>query len=335
MNLMRYHPYRYEGMRLNKNIYSPSGVLVLPAFTLLTRKELDMLGEFEIVLHDDDVEDESILQLVNAAIKEMKQLFEKLQYSDRIPYHDYRQKLIPIVQRLSQYMELKPFLTHFERYDEYTYRHSIGVALLSEKIGKIVGVKEEELQELMIAGLLHDIGKAKVPVAVMNKPGKLTPEEFEQVKSHTVLGYEIIKNTSDTTPRQAIVALQHHEREDGSGYPLGLKGGEIDQFSKIVGIADIFHAMISKRVYKDPLPLERVLVEMSNYAFNILEPSITLRFIQWVMEMAVGNHVLLSNGSIGKIVLINANNPTQPLVEVNGHYIDLSKESSVGLKCFV
>src|SRR5690625_7353760 len=128
--------------------------------------------------------------------------------------------------------------------------------------------------------LLHDVGKMLVPEEILNKPGQLTEEEFQEMKNHTLYGYEILKDTVGVNHRQALVALQHHERMDGSGYPLQLKRDEIDLFSRIVAVADVFHAMSSNRVYQERSPLYEVLAEMEREVIAKLDPEITYLFIR-------------------------------------------------------
>jgi HD-GYP domain-containing protein (c-di-GMP phosphodiesterase class II) len=254
-------------------MYNRSGVLVLPASMIITRKDIDMFIQQNIVLRDDDVEHVSIVNLVDSAITEIKGAFESVRVSEQIPYDAVRDKIIPIINDMSRHPNLNQILTHLEQHDEYTYRHSVGVALISRIIGKARGMQEHELLELTTSAFLHDIGKFHIPEEIMNKPGKLTDSEFEQVKNHTEYGYQMLKRTVGITKRQALVALQHHEREDGSGYPFGLKGDEIDPHSKIVAVADVFHAMISKRIYKNPVPFYKVLQEMSQNVYGTLDLS--------------------------------------------------------------
>ncbi|MDF2723476.1 MAG: hypothetical protein K0Q59_3151 [Paenibacillus sp.] len=335
MQERRPNPYQYVGFRVNKNMYNRSGVLILPGSSILARKDIDMLLQQNVVLNEDDVEHVSIQHLVNSAVKEIEIAFEKVRNTDQIPFEYLRERIVPIVTDMSKHPDLKHILTHLERHDEYTYRHSIGVALISRLIGKAKGLQAEELLELTSAAFLHDIGKTKIPDEIINKPGRLTPEEFTLMKNHTIYGFELIKGTSGIPHRQALVALQHHEREDGSGYPYGLKGADIDPHSKIIAVADVFHAMISKRVYKNPVPFYKVLQEMSENAYGTLEPSTTLCFLKRIMDMLIGNRVVLSNGCEGKIIMVSSNDPVHPLVEVNGNYIDLSKNQSIYLERIV
>ncbi|MFC5407518.1 HD-GYP domain-containing protein [Cohnella soli] len=324
--------YRYVGKRLVRNMYSPLGTLLVPIHTVLSPKEIDTLFRQGVLLHDEDVEDVAILHLVDAAISEIRDIFQSARHSDRISFEAIRERILPVVLLMSLHPDISRILAHLEKHDEYLYRHSIGVALLSKMIGSASGYQGDELTELITSAFLHDIGKSRIPLDILNKPGALTAEEFECVKKHTIYGYELIRQSPGLDENHALVALQHHEREDGSGYPYGLKGDATLRNSKIVAVADVFHAMISKRVYKSSVSFYQVLQEMSRNAFGALEPEITLNFMKRIMDLLIGNTVLLSNGSEAKIVMVSPHDPVNPLVEANGMYIDLSKEKQIVLE---
>ncbi|MDF2660897.1 MAG: hypothetical protein K0Q94_3688 [Paenibacillus sp.] len=332
MQERRTGPYRYVGYRLNKNMYNRAGVLIVPVHTVLASKDVELLVRQQVRLRDEDVERLPVLDLIETAICEVKSAFDKIRHSERMPLDRFHEKIIPIIVKMSEHPDLNLIFALLERKDEYTYRHSIGVALIAKLIGKAKGLPAQELLELTSAAFLHDIGKVKIPDDILNKAGKLTPREFELIQNHTIYGYELLKHVSGIPHRHALVALQHHEREDGSGYPGGLTGEAIDCHSKIVAVADVFHAMISKRVYKNPVPFYKVLVEMSENAYGTLEPSTTLCFLKRIMDMLIGNRVVLSNGDVGKIVMIHAADPIHPLVEVDGTYVDLSKVRTLHLE---
>ncbi|MFC4598274.1 HD-GYP domain-containing protein [Cohnella hongkongensis] len=322
-------------MRVNRNIYNDSGTLVVPVSRVLTDRDVRLLARQGVALSEQDVEAVSIVHLIDSAIWEVREMFECAKRTERIPFARVRDKLVPLILELSNHPNLNRIFHYLEVHDEYVYRHSIGVALLSRLIGKSRGIGEPQLTELTIAGFLHDIGKSRVPAAILNKPGRLTEEEFRIVKEHTVFGFEILRQSEGVPVRHAYVALQHHEREDGSGYPFGLRGDGIDVFSKIVAVADVFHAMMSKRVYKSPLPLCQVLKELADNVYGTLEPGITLSFLKRIMDMLIGNQIVLTDGREGRIVMVSASDPVRPVVEVNGQYIDLSKEPATALERIV
>lgn len=146
--------------------------------------------------------------------------------------------------------------------DEYTFSHSVDVAALSIMIGKTMNLSEEKIRELGIAGLLHDVGKAKIPAEVLNKPGKLDDSEFALMKQHTLFGIQILKAKKTFSEAILMGVLQHHEKLNGKGYPQGVEGTSISEYARIISVADIFDAMVAKRVYKDPMPKSETLEMM-------------------------------------------------------------------------
>ncbi|MFF2586309.1 HD-GYP domain-containing protein [Peribacillus butanolivorans] len=126
--------------------------------------------------------------------------------------------------------------------NEYTYKHNIGVGIIATYLGTKLGLSKESLSDLTMAAILHDVGKTRIPERLLEKTGKLTATEYDEIKRHTIYGYELLKSIPGIPPSIALTALQHHEREDGQGYPHKLKGSNIYYLSKIVAIADVFHA---------------------------------------------------------------------------------------------
>lgn len=322
----------FVGMRLNRNVYNRFGVLVLPACSILTEGNLGLLQEHQVQLFEEDVEETAVSVLVNTAITEFANVFHMSRKFNRVSIEGFRDIIIPMIESLSLRVDLNRNLAYMEKRDEYTYCHSIGVALISRFIGIVNGLTEYELHELTLAAFLHDIGKTRISEDIVNKPKTLSACEYTEMKRHTLYGYEIIARSQGLPRRCALVALQHHEREDGSGYPFGISRSEIDYYSKIVAIADMFHAMVSKRVYKDPLPLHQALQDLSRSAYGLLEPEITLRFVTTIMEMMIGNRVVLSNGHEGKIMSVNPKDPVHPLVKVGGRFVDLSRTDALRLE---
>lgn len=212
--------------------------------------------------------------------------------------------------------------------DEYTYAHSINVALYSMLIGKWLELPESEIRLLMIAGILHDVGKSKIPLSILNKKGPLTSEEFEVIKKHPSLGFEIIKDNADINKKVKEAVLMHHEKENGTGYPFGIKSVGISSFAKIISIADVFDALTSERVYKKrqtPFDtfreFERIGIGEGNF-----DPAILLKFIHNISQYYVGSRVMMSTGKFGEIVYVPPHNISNPVVRVDGSYIDLSAQ---------
>jgi len=170
---------------------------------------------------------------------------------------------------------------------------------------------------------LHDIGKSKVSLTILNKPARLTNEEYDEIKKHTLYGYKII-NDSFKQPDIAMAALQHHERIDGTGYPLGTKGDQLLPLSKIVAVADIYSAMISSRVYQKERDLLQVLKELQRISFSEIDPTIAITFIKNMLPHFIGKSVTLSNGKMGNIIMTNPTDFFRPLIQLEENFIDLA-----------
>lgn len=317
--------YPFAGFKAKRNFYNHDGTLIIAANVVLTPKQIDLLEKQGIYLKTEDVTEDNIRHIADHAIAEIKEVFAKVRSTKRIPFKDVQEKIMPSILQISQHPSLQDVLNYLEQKDEYTYRHSISVALFSRMIGKAKGMSEQQLLELTTAGFLHDIGKARIPEEIINKPGKLSDLEYEMIKNHAQYGYDMIKSSKGFSDTCALVALQHHEREDGSGYPKGLTENEIHEYSKIVAVADVFHAMISNRAYKQGVPFYKVLHDMSEKAFGLLEPQALFSFVNRIMEMLINCRVTLSNGNTGKIISIHKDDPLRPLVKVGSMYIDLKK----------
>lgn len=240
------------------------------------------------------------------------------------------QLLTPMMNELIAQKDVVSLLLLLNDSDNYTYNHSLQVGMLSYYIASWLGYPKEEAFAAGKAGYLIDIGKSLVPQEILHKPGKLTPEEFEEVKRHTTYGHDIIlKSTGDEL--SALVALQHHEREDGSGYPQGLHSSEIHPYAKIAAVADVYSAMTSNRVYQTKQEFLTVLRELNSLSFGKLSPEPTQALIRHLLPNFIGKRVLLSSGEMGSIVMTNQTDFFRPLVQTDTRFVDLSKEKETSI----
>lgn len=143
-------------------------------------------------------------------------------------------------------------MTDLRTYDDYTYAHSVNVAVICCVIGVGMELSESELTQLATAALLHDLGKLSIPPEILNKPGRLTQEEYQIMKSHATLSYELIRERWDIPANVKTAVLYHHENVDGSGYPQGIDASQQSLFIRILHVADVYDALVSKRPYKEP-----------------------------------------------------------------------------------
>jgi HD-GYP domain-containing protein (c-di-GMP phosphodiesterase class II) len=269
---------------------------------------------------------------IGESVLQMEEVFREIRRTKKVPLLDIRRQMIQMIHQTVEKQNLIEIFASLQSKEDYTYRHIIGVAVIATLIGKWLGIKDTELMQLTMAATLHDVGKVKIPVDILNNPGKLTKAEFALFKKHTIFGYQMIKETVGTNHRQALVALQHHERQDGSGYPFGVGADKIDLFSRIVAIADVFHAMSSNRAYRNASPFYETLKQIHQNAFGILDARIIHIFMDKIMQSLVGNEVLLTDGRTGSIIMINTLDPIRPLVRVEESFVDLSKQTALHIE---
>lgn len=219
-----------------------------------------------------------------------------------------------------------------DRPENYLYRHAVDVGLLSGFITKWMRYGESDVQKMVYAGLIHDIGKARVSFSIISKPGELDGEEEAIVQKHVNRSSEILSYVHGANRQVIETVRQHHEKMDGTGYPDGLKGDEIHPFARILAVADVYDALTSNRYYKkavSPLVAAEIMVqEMSGH----FDPEVLEKFFECTCRLLVGQNVLLSNGKIGQLVFFYPYPNFRPLVTCSdGAIIDLSKQLDINI----
>ncbi len=221
-------------------------------------------------------------------------------------------------------------LRRVRRYDDLTYIHSLNVAILCHEFANWMRMSEEEQDELTLAGLLHDVGKMGVPGKIIKKAGSLTDEEFAIIRQHPQKGYDLLKH-HPLDERIKKVALMHHERCDGSGYPNGLKEDEIDDFAKIVAIADYYDALTSARVYREPrCPFE--VFRMFQKEEQKFDSTYLQIFMEGVASFYIGCQVVLSDNRTARIVDTNPTDQSNPIVKIDGLIVNLAMAPELDVK---
>ena len=207
-------------------------------------------------------------------------------------------------------------LTALKEYDNYTFTHMVNVSILT--MGQARGLKVEGalLREFGLSALMHDIGKVKTPTEILNKPDKLDDREFEIMKRHTVDGAQILRRTPEMPTLAPIVAFEHHLRLDGTGYPNGVKRGQLNLATMLCGIADVYDAMRSQRAYQQAFPTDRILAVLQRNDGKQFDQNLVRRFAQLVGIYPAGNLVRLKTGEIAVVIKAHAADPHRPRVKV-------------------
>jgi putative nucleotidyltransferase with HDIG domain len=207
-------------------------------------------------------------------------------------------------------------LTALKEYDNYTFTHMVNVSILTMAQARGLGIDGPLLREFGLAALMHDIGKVKTPPEILNKPDKLTDEEFEIMKRHTVDGAEILRGTADIPPLAPVVAFEHHLRIDGTGYPAGVTRPSLNLATMLCGIADVYDAMRSQRKYQQAFPSERIVAVLQRNDGKQFDQNLIRRFVQLLGIYPVGNLVKLDSGEIAIVLQVHAPDPYRPKVRV-------------------
>lgn len=271
----------------------------------------------------------SIEEIYNQAIRISRNIVEDIRFGRKLYLDPVEMCSNQICKYLDDDTNIVTFLNNVQDKNPYMYSHPANVAFISFVIGRWLNLDHIKLENLVCAGLLHDIGKAKIRDSLLNKVDKLTLEETEILKSHPIIGYKILESVNVFNPEVLQGVLFHHERMDGTGYPLGLKGEKINLFSRIIAIADTFDAITSTTTYSQKNSPLKAVEEIQANGFNHLDPYICQIFVNSMSDYYSGREIRLSNEQVGHIVSINPIEITKPLVLCENVYHDLSVERDI------
>lgn len=334
------------GMRVAEDIRSNGQVLINEGVSLTEAvikklKDNFFINEIQVYCLEKNEEKEPFKREKN--VEEINQTFNELSFDVEQVFVDMERlkgtgldEVKKFAKKIQNELEatssiIKNIVLHGSGKDTI-YRHCVNVTALSSILGKWIGLNENEINLLVYAAILHDFGKTKIDKSLLDKPYALTPKEFSIIKSHPVIGYNYIKDIPFLNKLIGYAVLTHHERMDGSGYPLGLKGDKIHTFSKIIAITDVFDAINSDRVYKKSKAPFEALEIIRKESIGKLDYEYCNIFLNHVSNYYIGERVLLNNGIICKIVRIDINDIGRPLLIKDDDFIDLKENSNLYIK---
>lgn len=338
------------GMRLGKAIYSDDGLVLLGMHMELTEPLLRRLGQFgiqHIYIEDSRTDDVVCRDMVSLetrirAVREVRTQFKRMMddaFKRRSVNHlnlsrEFRSVVDSILDEIASVRDSMLMLVDIQTSDLYLFQHSVNVCIYSAILGQAHGYSRDELYALCLGALLHDVGKTLLPQELLVKPGSLTPEEMEIIKTHAAIGFRLLKDEPNVPLSSAHVALQHHERIDGSGYPRGIAGDDIHEFARWVAVADSYDAMTSHRSYRQGMLPHEAMERLYAGAGSLYDQDKIETFRDKVAIYPLGMLVMLDNGAVGVVVDVNTMFPQRPVVrvlydeegrEVEPYEIDLSK----------
>lgn len=231
-----------------------------------------------------------------------------------------------IVNNMQSINEIQIELDSLSNFDKITYIHSVNVALTSVVIGIALGYNNVQLNELCIAALLHDIGKLVVGENIICKSGLLDKNERNIIEQHTIYGKMMLDAFPQINYKIKDAILEHHENEDGTGYPFGKKGYEINEYAKIIHVADVYDAVLSKRPYKNECSYTESLEYILGNSGKMFNSEIVNILINYIIPYPIGTKIILSNGQAAIVLNYNRHLPLRPKIILGNEIIDLSKE---------
>lgn len=329
------------GAVVARTIHSLEGVLLLSEGTTLSNKVIERLlqnGIRDVFIEDtmseglespDTVKPE-VLQQIKSQVKDFMSM-----PSLKAGIHAHR--ITEMVDRLLEQIlasgDVLHHLADIRSIDDYTFSHCVNVAVISLITGIGLGMRQDTLREMGTGAILHDVGKLLVDEEILQKPSSLSPDEFEAVKKHTVLGHDIVLAIRGLAPSAAVVALNHHERMDGSGYPRGLSGSAIPLEARIVAIADVYDALTTDRVYRKREEAHKAMDYITEKTGTHFDPAVVDVFLRNLAHYPVGTAVILNTGEKGLVARQNIRYPHRPIIRVvidgEGRLLQLHHETDL------
>lgn len=329
------------GMVLASDVLSSTGRIILTQQTTLNEVMLRSLRTWSIssidIYHEEVLPESFQSDLLDEKYTEVLQLVENafvtMRFCKELPLAEMKELTSESVLSMTEKVGVLQYLQSMRRTGEYTLHHSLHVSVLCGVIGKWMGYRGVELKDLVLAGLLHDVGKTQVSEALINKPARLNPSEMAEMKRHSKLGVELIQKSGTISSSIIEGVRQHHERMDGSGYPDGALGKDIHPFARIIAIADIYDAVTAERPYQkksNPFDAARII---ANEMFGKLDMGTATTFLEHIRDHFIGTQVLLEDGRQAEVILLGNDFTFKPIIRTEtGDFFDTKCNSTVQIR---
>lgn len=329
---MRYMPLQKAspGMQLAMEVYDSEGRILVGNHMILTENYIQRLIEYGydgVYIYDEFTQDIEVEMAISPQLR--KEGLECIKKSDIDGCKKVAQKLVAEI--LSK-GKISLDMIDLRSYDDYTYAHSVNVAVICGVLGMGFRLKDTELEQLVMAGLLHDLGKLSIPCEILNKPGRLTKEEYQIMQTHSLFSYELIRERIDISSLIKVAVLFHHENVDGSGYPNGVIGEEQTLYTKILHVADVYDALVSKRPYKNPYAPCEAVEYIMGCCGAMFDREVVDMLVKYVPLYPKGTSIVLSDGREGVIKENAGAHNLRPIICLpNGEVLDLSLRENLSL----
>lgn len=263
---------------------------------------------------------------------EVKNIFNAIKESDVIEVREIKDRLKTMLPAMINNNDVLMRLSQLSETDDYLFDHSFRVSIMAANLAKWLRYEPQDIENIALSALLYEVGNLRLPQQIFKKHGPLTTAEKLLVEKAPQLAYNILLKTPGLSRDIKIVALQHHERLDGTGYPLRVRSAQIHDFSKIIMVCDIYDAMTHDRPYRKKLSPFQAAEFILWESGRSLDMKVCYFFLKNLAEFYTGKNCLLSNGETAKIVYVDVNYPTRPLLQLGNRFIDLSKDHSLKIE---
>lgn len=313
---------------LAKAVLDNEGKLLLKSGVKLTRSQANLLkqnGIFFVYVEDKNLEDigpnKELSKFKETALKSMPGVFRGLCHSEGKAVEESLVSVDNLVEFIIRQGDINTNLYELNQYDDYTYIHCIDTGIMAVFLGKSLELSMEELKNLGISAMLHDIGKIKISDKIINKKGPLNPEEYEEIRKHPIYGYNILKDAGVKNIEILSAVIEHHEKVNGTGYPLAIKGNKITKFAKIISVCDVFTAVSANRSYRSRFSPNEAYEYVISGMGTSFDEEVIEKFRQTFAIYPLGCAVKLSNGIEGYVVKQNKFFADRPVVRVTYDHV--------------
>lgn len=344
-----------EGCILSADVFSRTNRPIIPKNTVITNLHISVLRAFNIEeveiektllsglsFNLDDMEDEvseentglshlGLTDLFLKSVYQYKREFESWQAGLSVDIGKIRGLLLPLLDKMENSPDEVFNLYRYSTKETYMFQHSIAVGLICGFIGKRMNLDKGDWVQIALAGCLADCGMAKISPSILNKITPLTSKEYHEIKNHPVYSYKMVRNIPVLRSDVKAAILEHHERLDGSGYPLGEKEKRIPPVAKIIALADIYHAMTSERPYRSKQSPYKVLEMILEDSFGQFDINVLKILRSAIINFSTGDKVRLSDGRVAEVLFVDEKSPTRPLIKLmeSGEIIQLEKVRNI------
>ncbi len=334
--------YLVPGMEVAREIYTDDGSVLAIESTIINKSLIEKLKNWKIEkvdiiaeITDNPITDPKIQQFLNSynqSVTVVQQAFDNIRQSQEVPIETFTQTADEIVDNVSDSSDLIDQMYNLPNCDDYTFRHSVNVSAIAALIATWLKFPQESISAIALAGLLHDVGKSQLPPEILNKPYRLAPKDYELYQTHTAIGYDLVNKIPNIAQSILSGIMDHHEREDGSGYPKQLRSDDIHPYAKIIAVADMFDESLTINCDTPGAISPYLSLGKLRKEIYLVDAKACITFTENMMNFLSGNRVMLTNNQQGRVVFVNKDKPSHSIVQQDdGTVIDLSATKDISI----